>query len=176
MLGTETRDLLRCIRCGACMNHCPVYGIAGGHAYGWVYPGPLGAALDPALLGLAETRHLPAASTFCGRCEAVCPVHIPIPKILRYWREQAFRRRLTPAAERLGLRIWAWFALRPRLYRLVTRAAVAVLSALGAKRGRFASLPFAGGWTTARDLPAPEGGTFMDRYRRNRGRAAKVPE
>ncbi|MFX6182860.1 4Fe-4S dicluster domain-containing protein, partial [Acinetobacter baumannii] len=74
LLGTEKQDLLRCIRCGACMNHCPVYHAVGGHASGWVYPGPLGAAIDPVFLGLEEARHLPQASTFCGKCEQVCPM------------------------------------------------------------------------------------------------------
>ncbi len=71
MLGTEFQDMLRCIRCGACMNHCPVYKAVGGHAYGWVYPGPMGAVLTPSLIGVEEGGQLPNASTFCGRCEEV---------------------------------------------------------------------------------------------------------
>ena len=74
MLGTEFQDMLRCIRCGACMNHCPVYHAVGGHAYGWVYPGPMGAVLTPSLIGVDKAGHLPNASTFCGRCESVCPM------------------------------------------------------------------------------------------------------
>ena len=80
MLGTEFEEMLRCIRCGACMNHCPVYHAVGGHAYGWVYPGPMGAVLTPTLIGIDKGGHLPNASTFCGRCESVCPVRIPLPK------------------------------------------------------------------------------------------------
>ena len=80
MLGGEFEDMLRCIRCGACMNHCPVYHAIGGHAYGWVYPGPMGAVLTPSLIGVAEGGQLPNASTFCGRCEEVCPVRIPLPE------------------------------------------------------------------------------------------------
>ena len=72
MLGTEFQEMLRCIRCSACMNHCPVYSAVGGHAYGWVYPGPMGAVLTPTLVGVEEAGHLPNASTFCGRCESVC--------------------------------------------------------------------------------------------------------
>ena len=173
MLGSPARELMRCIRCGACMNHCPIYGIAGGHAYGWVYPGPLGAALNPVFLGLRETHHLPSASTFCGRCEAVCPVQIPIPSILRHWRQQAFEEGISSRAERLGLGLWARFATRPRLYRLTARLAIAVISWLGRGRGRFSSFPLARGWTLGRDLPAPEGGTFVARYRRCRDRAPK---
>ena len=80
MLGGEFEDMLRCIRCGACMNHCPVYHAVGGHAYGWVYPGPMGAVLTPSLIGVDKGGQLPNASTFCGRCEAVCPMRIPLPK------------------------------------------------------------------------------------------------
>src|SRR3546814_1283884 len=92
MLGTEFQDMLRCIRCGACMNHCPVYQAVSGHAYGWVYPGPMGAVLTPSLIGIDQAGHLPNASTFCGRCEAVCPVRIPLPKMMRHWREREFER------------------------------------------------------------------------------------
>ena len=96
MLGGEFEDMLRCIRCGACMNHCPVYQAVGGHAYGWVYPGPMGAVLTPSLIGVAEGGQLPNASTFCGRCEAVCPMRIPLPKMMRHWREREFERHLSP--------------------------------------------------------------------------------
>src|SRR5229473_1735927 len=81
MIGGEFQDMLRCIRCSACMNHCPVYGVVGGHAYGWVYPGPMGAVLTPSLIGVKQAGHLPNASTFCGKCESVCPVRIPLPKL-----------------------------------------------------------------------------------------------
>ena len=121
MLGGEFEDMLRCIRCGACMNHCPVYQAVGGHAYGWVYPGPMGAVLTPSLIGVAEGGQLPNASTFCGRCEAVCPVRIPLPKMMRHWREREFERSLSPAPLRYGLGFWSFFARRPTLYRLVDR-------------------------------------------------------
>src|SRR5436309_9615348 len=110
MLGTEFQDMLRCIRCSACMNHCPVYGAVGGHAYGWVYPGPMGAVLTPSLIGIEEAGHLPNASTFCGRCESVCPMRIPLPKMMRHWREQEFSRHLSPPAARWALRLWAFAA------------------------------------------------------------------
>ena len=96
MLGTDFQEMLRCIRCAACMNHCPVYGAVGGHAYGWVYPGPMGSVLTPSLIGVNEAGHLPNASTFCGKCESVCPVKIPLPKLMRHWREREFERHLTP--------------------------------------------------------------------------------
>ena len=173
MLGSPFQPMLRCIRCAACLNHCPVYFTVGGHAYGWVYPGPMGAVLTPTLIGVDQAGHLPNASTFCGKCESVCPMQIPLPGMMRHWRERQFERHLTPPAIRAGLRLWAWFARRPWAYRLVTRAVAAGLGRLGRKRGRFTSLPLAGGWTGGRDLPAPEGDTFFARYARDR-RAGRV--
>ncbi len=161
MLGSEFQDILRCIRCGACMNHCPVYHAVGGHAYGWTYPGPMGAVLTPAFIGIEEAANLPNASTFCGRCEAVCPMRIPLPKLMRHWREKEFERHLTPRAVRSGLSLWAFAARRPRLYRLGAALAARLLRMRAGRRGRIAALPFAGGWTGQRDLPAPEGRTFQ---------------
>ncbi len=166
MIGTEFQEMLRCIRCAACMNHCPVYGAVGGHAYGWVYPGPMGSVLTPGLLGVDKAGHLPNASTFCGKCESVCPVKIPLPKLMRHWREREFERHLSPTAYRTNLGLWAFFARRPSLYRLATRIGAKALALLGRKRGRLASLPFAAGWTEGRDLPTPEGDTFFARYAR----------
>ena len=108
MLGTEFQDMLRCIRCAACMNHCPVYGAVGGHAYGWVYPGPMGSVLTPALIGVDQAGHLPNASTFCGKCESVCPVKIPLPKhdaalARARVRAPSARRRRCAATGALGL-------------------------------------------------------------------------
>ena len=174
LLGTEFQDVLRCIRCGACMNNCPVYGAVGGHAYGWVYPGPIGSVLDPALIGVKEAGHLPNASTFCGKCEAVCPMRIPLPKMMRHWREKEFEQKLQPAAMRTGIGLWAWFAKRPSLYRLGSRIAMNLMGAAGRKRGRFKRLPLAHGWTDWRDMPAPEGKTFHQMYaerRKGTGRA-----
>ena len=164
MLGSEFEEMLRCIRCGACMNHCPVYQEIGGHAYGWVYSGPMGAVLTPALVGVDKAGNLPNASTFCGRCESVCPMKIPLPKMMRHWRESEFERHLSPATYRYGLGVWAFFARRPRLYQLATKLAMRVLGNLGGRRGRFRSLPLAGGWTKYRDLPAPAGQTFQEMW------------
>ena len=170
MLGTQFQDMLRCIRCGACMNHCPVYQAVGGHAYGWVYPGPMGAVLTPTLIGVDKAGHLPNASTFCGRCESVCPVRIPLPRMMRNWREREFERHLSPATQRSGLAFWAFFARRPALYRLATRIGMGALALVGGRSGRFRSLPGAGGWTEFRDLPTPQGSTFQARWRSERGR------
>ena len=170
MLGGAFQDMLRCIRCAACMNHCPVYHAIGGHAYGAVYPGPMGAVLTPSLSGVEKGGALPNASTFCGRCEAVCPVRIPLPRMMRHWREREFERHLSPAAQRYGLGLWAFFARRPALYRLATSLATRALALLGRSKGRFASLPFAGGWTRHRDLPAPQGRTFQSQWKARGGR------
>ena len=166
MLGSEFEEMLRCIRCGACMNHCPVYHAVGGHAYGWVYPGPMGAVLTPSLIGVDKAGHLPNASTFCGRCESVCPVKIPLPKLMRNWRVREFERHLTPSAQRYGIRLWAFFARRPRLYQPATRIAVKVMSLMARGRGKLTTLPLAKGWTEFRDLPAPEGDTFQSLWKK----------
>ena len=118
------REMLRCIRCGACMNHCPVYAAVGGHTYGWVYPGPMGAVLTPSIVGIENAGHLPNASTFCGRCEEVCPVRIPLPKLMRHWREREFERHLSPATVRTGLAVWGYLATRPKLYAVAMSLAV----------------------------------------------------
>jgi L-lactate dehydrogenase complex protein LldF len=171
MLGSEFQEMLRCIRCGACMNHCPVYHAVGGHAYGAVYPGPMGAVLTPSLSGIEVGGNLPNASTFCGRCEAVCPMRIPLPKMMRHWREREFEKHLQPTAARYGLKLWAFFAKRPKLYRAAVSLAMPLLSALGGSKHRIANLPLAGGWTKHRELPAPEGRTFLQAWadQKNRG-------
>src|SRR5688572_6957065 len=168
MLGGQFREMLRCIRCGACMNHCPVYHAVGGHAYGWVYPGPMGAVLTPSLIGVDKAGHLPNASTFCGRCEEVCPVRIPLPKLMRHWREREFERHLSPATIRSGLAFWSFFAKRPRLYGLATTLAMRALRFVGRSRGRFRRLPFASGWTRHRDFPVPQGATFQAQWRKRK--------
>ena len=169
MLGTEFEEMLRCIRCGACMNHCPVYHAVGGHAYGWVYPGPMGAVLTPSLIGVEKGGQLPNASTFCGKCESVCPMRIPLPKMMRHWREREFERHLTATPQRAGLALWAFFARRPWLYRLSTGAFTRMLALAARDKGRFSKLPMAGGWTDTRDFPAPEGRTFQAQWKARKG-------
>lgn len=173
LLGTEFQEILRCIRCGACMNHCPVYSTIGGHAYGWVYPGPMGAVLTPSLIGIEKGRHLPNASTFCGRCEAVCPMRIPLPKLMRHWREQEFSRQLQPTATRYGLKIWAFLVKRPKVYRLVSSLAASLLKLMGRNKGGLNNAPFAGGWTRHRLLPMPEGRTFQHLWSKQINETAK---
>ncbi|MBI1384287.1 MAG: DUF3390 domain-containing protein [Rhizobiales bacterium] len=170
MLAGFLRPMLRCIRCGACMNHCPVYGAVGGHAYGAVYPGPMGAILTPAMSNLAVAGDLPNACTLNGRCREVCPVDIPLPDLMRRLREEQWSRGLTPRVVRSGLGLWGTLARRPGLYRLATRLAVFSLRLVGWRAGRIGAFPLAGGWTRHRDLPSPQRGTFMDQYRAGRRR------
>ncbi|WP_299444006.1 LutB/LldF family L-lactate oxidation iron-sulfur protein [uncultured Rhodospira sp.] len=166
LLGSPFQDVLRCIRCAACINHCPIYGAVGGHAYGSVYPGPIGSVLTPALSSVEEAGSLPNASTLCGRCEAVCPMKIPLPRMLRQWREEEVDRNLTPESARQALGLWAFAARRPAVYRFGTAMAGRLLRLMAGRRGRVRRLPFAGAWTRVRDLPAPEpGGSFMSRYK-----------
>jgi L-lactate dehydrogenase complex protein LldF len=165
VLGSEVNEALRCIRCGACMNHCPVYQNIGGHAYGWVYPGPIGSILTPMYVGLENADDLPFASTMCNQCGVVCPVKIPLPDLQRKLREQAFARGIRPWYERAGVKAWAWVAARPTLYALATKVGVRVLKWMGGSEGVIHRLPLGSGWTDGRDMPAPAGRTFRELYR-----------
>jgi L-lactate dehydrogenase complex protein LldF len=155
LLGGAMQEMLRCIRCGACMNHCPVYRAVGGHSYGWVYPGPMGSVLTPSYLGLENALDLPQAATLCGACSVACPVKIPLPELLRSLREEQVERGLRPARERLAIRVWSWMAQRPRLYALATTLVARFLHLLGGRDGMIATLPFGGEWTRDRFFPAP---------------------
>lgn len=165
VLASDYRDMLQCIRCGTCLTHCPVYIAAGGHAYGSVYPGPMGSVLTPLLTSLEESHILPNACTSCGRCAEVCPANIPLPDLLRDLRHEETRAGLSAPRWRRGLKAHAWLLRHPRLYRLLTGLAIPLLYRLGRKKGSFRSLPLAGGWTAERDFPAPQAGTFMQQYR-----------
>ena len=118
----EAWEVLRCLRCGACLNACPVYRQTGGHPYGYVYSGPIGAVLDPGLLGLEEAYPLPFASTLCGACQEACPVEIPIPKLLLTWRHRAAEAGLSPAWEKAAMGAFLKVMESPRLYRLFSKA------------------------------------------------------
>lgn len=165
LIGGAFQDMLRCIRCGACMNHCPVYQKIGGHSYGWVYPGPMGSVLTPAYVGIENALDLPQASTLCGECHVVCPVKIPLPDLMRKLREEQFAKELRPPLERLGLRAWAYFARRPALYSLATRVGVRLMRVMGGSKKSISTLPFASGWSDYRDMPAPSGKTFRELYK-----------
>jgi len=165
VLASDVREALRCIRCGACMNHCPVYQNVGGHSYGWVYPGPIGSILTPMYVGLDKAQDLPAASTLCNQCGVVCPVRIPLPDLQRKLREKAFETGLRPWSERAALATWSWVAQHPALYGFGTKLGVRVMKWWGGSEGMIHKLPLASGWTDGRDLPAPTGRTFRELYR-----------
>ncbi len=165
ILGGPAHDVLKCIRCGACLNHCPVYGAVGGHAYGAVYPGPIGAALDPALDGIRNTHHLPNASSFCGRCEDVCPVKIPLMKVMRHWRNKAYEDGLTSPGLGWGLKIWGRLARAPYLYRLAAALGTRAIALLAGHRKNLSSAPLGRGWFRFRDLPVPARKSFQAQWR-----------
>jgi L-lactate dehydrogenase complex protein LldF len=148
------------------MNHCPVYQSVGGHAYGWVYPGPMGAVLTPSYVGIENALDLPHAATLCNQCGVVCPVKIPLPELMRKLREKQYERGLRPFHERLALAGWAWLGSHPRLYSALTGIGVRMLRWMGGREQRIVRLPFGGGWTGGRDMPAPEGKTFRALYAR----------
>ena len=175
LLGSEFQEMLRCIRCGACMNHCPVYQKIGGHAYGWVYPGPMGSVLTPSYVGIENALDLPQAATLCGECHVVCPMKIPLPDLLRKLREKQLDRGLRPLSERIGLAAWGFAVAHPALYRPLARLASRALRLLGGKRRRIANVPLARGWSQYRDMVAPSGSTFKERWVQRQAAGGRVP-
>jgi L-lactate dehydrogenase complex protein LldF len=171
MLKTEMRAMLRCIRCGACINHCPVYHAVGGQSYGSMYMGPMGAVLTPSLFGPNAAPDLPNASTFCGRCEQVCPMKIPLPDLMRDYRAIQFKQKYTSWAARTSIKAWAWLAKKPKLYASITSfmaSSLKTLNKITGNKGYFKHLLGAGGWTKFRNFPAPEGETFQSQYRKQK--------
>jgi len=161
------REVLHCIRCSACLNVCPVYERTGGHAYGSVYPGPIGAVLSPQLTGIEDNASLPYASTLCGACYDACPVKINIPELLVHLRarhvEETQRRRL-PSAEAVTMAAAAWAMGSPRRFGAAQRAGRA--GRLLGRDGRIGALPPPlAAWTRARDAPAPPAQTFRQWWR-----------
>lgn len=169
LLGTELEEILYCIRCGACLNACPVYQEIGGHAYGGVYTGPVGAVLTPGAFGLDPWKELPQASSLCGACREVCPVRIDIPRMLLSLRARSHEAGHDPAWVSVGLRVYAAVATRPRLFRLASAVTRRVAGWLG-PRG-FDRLPGPlRGWTQYRHLPPMARETFTARYAREQRR------
>jgi L-lactate dehydrogenase complex protein LldF len=177
----KMREALYCIRCGACLNACPVYRTIGGHAYGWVYSGPIGALITPQFVGLGQARELPFASSLCGACREVCPVRINIPDLLLHLRGKAQEETTapkpgnSPLSERLSMRLWAWAMQRPWAYALGGRLARLGLSFMarsdrpgadGRQRWitKFPWFPLSG-WTAGRDFPLPAAKSFRQRWR-----------
>ena len=153
-------ESLRCVRCGACMNICPVYRQTGGHPYGWTYPGPIGAIIAPGMLGLEEAMPLPYTSTLCGACVDVCPVRIPIPELLVHWREKAVEEGLTSAIESAGIKAYTKAAERPGIF----RAAGAILRHIPLDAGGRA-LPILSGWVKERSAPESSAKSFMQQWK-----------
>jgi L-lactate dehydrogenase complex protein LldF len=147
------RQALHCIRCSACLNVCPVYERTGGHAYGSIYPGPIGAILTPQLEGIDRAPSLPYASSLCGACEEACPVKIEIPRVLVHLRARAPK----PRAERRAFAALAWAFADRRRYERGQR-----LARLGRGLGRIGPLR---GWTSSRELPQVAGTSFRDWWR-----------
>jgi L-lactate dehydrogenase complex protein LldF len=168
----KMREALFCIRCGACLNTCPVYRKIGGHAYGWVYSGPIGALITPQLTSIGQARELPFASSLCGACREVCPVKINIPDLLLYLRSKA--QEVAPAprtkgaflGEKTMMRLWAWAMSRPWAYALGGRMARWGQFLL-ARSGWIRKVPLypASRWTNARDFPALARKSFHDRWK-----------
>jgi L-lactate dehydrogenase complex protein LldF len=166
ILATPYRESLQCIRCGACLNACPVYRRIGGHAYGGVYSGPIGSILTPLYDSVKENKDLPHASSLCGACQAACPVRINIPRMLIGLRElQQHEPGVKGAGERWAYRLAAAVLCRPWLYRWGLRLAGALVRPW-AERGWFRSLPGpVSAWTRDRDFPAPARRAFRERWK-----------
>jgi L-lactate dehydrogenase complex protein LldF len=164
ILGTPFRESLQCIRCGACLNACPVYRRIGGHAYGGVYSGPIGSILTPLYDSVSQNPHLPHASSLCGACQDACPVKINIPHMLVGLRE--LQHQFQPSRlENLAYRLWSVVLCRPFLYRLALKGARLVLRPF-ARDGWLKRLPGQGkNWTMYRDFPAPAPRSFRDRWK-----------
>ena len=176
----EKRQSLHCLRCGACLNHCPVYRKIGGHNYPWVYSGPIGAIISPQFLGIQHDPWLPFASSLCGACAEVCPVKIEIPKLLLELRGEVIKgkaREGQDRLERLGFRLWAWVMRHPRIYEILGMMGSLLFSE--SEPGRWIrSVPPAmnvgplRAWTSERDIPPLPARSFRQLWRaRAAGRA-----
>ena len=161
----ELRESLGCIRCGACLNVCPVYRYAGGHSYGWVYSGPIGAVITPTLVGRDHAAQLPFASSLCGACRDVCPVRIDLPRMLLAQRRKIATESPAKRGERLGMRLFGATMTSPTRYRWAGRVLYLASRLFGAKAGWWRP-PFIRGWTQTRDVPAPASESFRQRWQK----------
>ncbi|MDC3418050.1 LutB/LldF family L-lactate oxidation iron-sulfur protein [Aquibacillus salsiterrae] len=171
ILGTEFQEALHCIRCAACINVCPVYRHVGGHAYGSIYPGPIGAVLTPLLGGYDDYKELPYASSLCGACTEVCPVKIPLHKHLIQHRQKiAEEEKKSGLAERIAMQAFGQLAGSAQLFKIATKTAP-FLSTPFVKDGVISNGPGPiKGWTSSRDLPSPAKERFRDWFnKRNKG-------
>ena len=167
MLGTAYQEALNCIRCGACLNVCPVYRHIGGHAYGGVYSGPIGAVLSPSLDGYEDWLELPHASSLCGACTEVCPVKIPLHDLLIEHRKDEVEQGYTSTSERFGFKGFGYLTSHPTLYDAAIKMAHGG-SALLAKDGVISNGPgMMKGWTDVRDLPQPAAQSFRSWWQKD---------
>jgi L-lactate dehydrogenase complex protein LldF len=162
---TKYAQILTCIRCGACMNACPVYRSTGGHAYGWVYPGPVGAVITPLLTGLENAQPLPHASSLCGACKQVCPVDIDLPQMLLDLRFDLYQRGEVEGIWKWGLKLWAFGNQSPAIFELGGRLARLFL---GDRQPKYLPGPLAG-WTRYRDFPPFAKKPFRQQWQEKRG-------
>ncbi len=168
LLGTAYQEALNCIRCGACLNVCPVYRHIGGHAYGSVYSGPIGAVLTPLLEGYEDWKELPHASTLCGACTDVCPVKIPLHDLLIEHRKDEVEQGYASLAEKIAFKGFGIVTSNPTLYDASVKLANAGIGML-AKDGYITNGPgLLGGWTDVRDLPQPAKQSFRDWWKKQR--------
>jgi len=163
-LAGPLREALYCLRCGACLNVCPVYRQIGGHAYGHTYPGPIGILLTAMLNGPGAVKDLAHASSLCGACADACPVRIDIPRMLIELRREVDEKRIAPWTERIVFKAFGWLLTRPALYRLAASVG-RLLQRPFVRDGAIRSLPLFGDWTRTRDLPMVARRTFRERWR-----------
>lgn len=162
LLGTTAESLLRCVRCGACMNHCPVYQVGGGHVYGTVYPGPLGKALLPYSYGVETLGYLASASVGCKRCDTVCPVEIPLTALMEESKRESYERRVGPWRQRKMMSVYSWLCTRPRIFHFAERTFLRLTRVLGGRNRRLRR--FLGPWSKGRDLQFHDSRTFLSQY------------
>ena len=165
LINSDFSDMLRCIRCSACMNHCPVYRAAGGHAYNSTYVGPMGSILSPAIFGLEKHKDLPFASSFCGKCVEVCPVSIPLTRLMRQYRNLEWEQNILSPTYKICLYLWGIFAKRPKLYRIISQIEQKILNFLGGSHPVIVKIPFVKGWSNHRHLPKPPSTTFQNLWK-----------
>ncbi len=157
------RESLHCIRCGACLNTCPVYRQTGGHAYGWTYAGPIGAVFTPLMVGLPRASALPFASSLCGACETICPVKIPIPAMLLRLRQRLMETTgNAPVTQKMGMGLWRFFMGGPLRYRMASRLLRLGYPLLVRRPGE----GLASAWTKFRELPEPAPETFREQWKK----------
>lgn len=170
ILGSKYQAILRCIRCGACMDNCPVYNAVGGHAYGWIYPGPMGVVWTSLLTGLDHTGDLTQACTLNGHCSEVCPMGIPLKDMIRSLRDDQWANKSLPLSGRLPVNLWGQAAKRPGVYHTLTSLTGCVSGIMAGNKGYFETLGGAKGWTGSRDFPGFSRRPFSRQWKKRKQR------